>query len=145
MTKNSELKSLARHFLETSKEVLKEDGYLSPLLIARAGKKAIVYSLPHDKEIWFPFVMTILRTLGAESYFVAGEAWAVANNQLVESLPPWENPGRTEEVFVYGRHRYGARIMLSQQFVRDPDRIRFIEPVDVCKSWLSLRMMPEKW
>ena len=88
MTRDSELKSLARHFLETSKEVLKEDGYLSPLLIARAGKKAIVYSLPHDKESWLLFAMTILRTLGAKSYFVAGEAWAVAMSQLVESLPP---------------------------------------------------------
>jgi hypothetical protein len=143
MTRNSELKSLARYFLVTSKKVLKEDGYLSPLLIARAGKKTIVYSLPHDKESWFSFVMTILRRLGAQSYFVAGEAWAVAMSQLVESLPPSQNPGRTELVFVYGRHRSGARIMVSQQFVRDPGGLRFVVPADVCSS--SLRIMPENW
>jgi len=89
--------------------------------------------------------MTILHMLGAESYFVAGEAWTVATSQLVESLPPSENPASTEKVLVYGRDRSGARIMVSQQFVRDPDGIRFVEPVDVCNSWQSLRMMPENW
>jgi len=69
----------------------------------REATKAIVYSPPHDKDTWFSFVMAILRMLGAESYFVAGEAWAVAMNHLVESLSPSENPGRTELVLVYGR------------------------------------------
>jgi len=124
---------------------LKEDEYLSPLLIARAGKKAIVYSLPHDKDAWFSFVMTILRAVGAASYFVAFEAWAVPVNQMVDTLPTSENPARTEGVFVFGYKRSGDKIALSQQFVRDPGGIKFLKPVNVCRRWDSLMPVPENW
>jgi hypothetical protein len=145
MTSKSELESLDRLFFKVAKGLLQEDGYLSPLLIVRAGRKEIVYSLPPDKDTWFFFVMTLLRMHGAGSYFVAGEAWAVHGKRLVESLPPSENPARIEKVFVYACDRSGSRIMLSEQFVRDPDAIRFVGPVDVCRDWEFSRMMPDNW
>ena len=145
MTSKSELESLDRLFFKAAKETLKEDGHLSPLLIVRVGRKAIVYSLPPDKDTWFFFVTTLLRMHDAGSYFLAGEAWAVHGKQLVESLPPSENPARIEQVFAYGCDRYGSRIMRSQQFVHDPDGVRYVGPVDVCSNWEFRRMMPEKW
>jgi hypothetical protein len=145
MTSKSELESLDRLFFEVAKGLLQEDGYLSPLVIVRAGRKAIVYSLPPDKNAWFIFVTTLLRMHGAGSYFVVGEAWAVPMERLVESLPPSENPARIEQVFAHGCDRYGSRIMRSQQFVRDPDGVRYVGPVGVCSNWEFRRMMPEKW
>ncbi|MGA2238088.1 MAG: hypothetical protein ABSG74_02635 [Candidatus Bathyarchaeia archaeon] len=145
MTSKSELESLHRLFFKVAKGLLQKDGYLSPLVVVGAGTKAFVYSLPQDKETWFIFVMTLLRTHGAGSYFIVGEAWAVAMERLIESLPPSENPARTEILFVYGCSRYGSKIARYQQFVRDPDGIRYVGPVDVCSNWEFRRMMPENW
>jgi hypothetical protein len=114
------------------------------MVIARKRGMAIIYSLPHDKNTWLSFVMNILRSLGAESYFVVYEAWVVPLDLTVDALPPSENPGRTEEVLVHGYERSGGRILLSQQFVHDPDGIRFLEPVNVSRNSVSLRL-PEKW
>jgi hypothetical protein len=112
-----------------------------------SGRKAIVDTLPRDKVAWFSFITDILDRLDAESYFIIGAATVVTTNQRVdvETLPIDENPVRTEQVLVLGFERSGGRIMLSQQFVRDHDRIKFIEPVDVRKLWCSFVPVPEEW
>jgi hypothetical protein len=134
MTKDREFETLARVLFRTSQATLKEFGYLSPTLIVAKGNRAIIYSLPRNKEIWFSFVMSILQRLRAESYFVANEAWSVAANQLVHNLPLSANPARTEMLIVHGIERFGGRIVLEQQFVHDPDETKFVKPLSVCNS-----------
>jgi hypothetical protein len=145
MTKDTELESLAGLFLEASRECLKSDGYLSPMMIARKRKKAIVFSLPHDQDAWFFFAMTILRSLRAQSYFVTFEAWAVPTDQTVETVPLSENPARTEHMFVFGCERSGGRVALFQQFVHDPGGITFLKPIRVCRKWDSWMPVPGNW
>jgi len=149
MTKNTELERYTELFLVTCRKCLQETGDASPTLVAftDSGRKAIVDTLPRDKVAWFSFITDILDRLDAESYFIIGAATVVTTNQRVdvETLPIDKNPVRTEQVLVLGFERSGGRIMLSQQFVRDHDRIKFIEPVDVHKLWCSFVPVPEEW
>lgn len=124
---------------------MRKRGDLSPKVVALKGKEVFICSLPPDQDAWFSFVMTMLRAVGAASYFVAFEAWAVPVNQIVDTLPTSENPARTERVFVFGYKRSGDKIALSQQFVLDPGGIKFLKPVNVCRRWDSLMPVPENW
>jgi len=50
MTRDSELESVARFFFEISKEILKEDAYLSPLVIVREAT-VLAHDIWHIVEI----------------------------------------------------------------------------------------------
>jgi len=65
-------------------------------------------------------------------------------NQMMTTLPPSANPMRTEHVLVYALRRSGGGILLSQQFVHEPDGIGFLGRVNVSRNSVSLRL-PEKW
>jgi len=139
------IEKTAQDVLKIAQTILQNRGKIHPhaMILDSVNETAYYLALAVDKVLWAPLILKMLQRINADRYFLVDEVWIVSSENWIPTRAVSENPAAVEAIIVVVCDRAQGKVMITQQFLRDKDEIKFMEPTT--SNTFETRLGPEKW